>query len=118
MITLQQLQEVNSDRARRWHTNEEEPWTLVDWTNALAGEAGEACNKSKKLKRILTHLPNKEAGLDKSNESDLKMGVALECGDTILYAILTINHLGYNVEDIVRHVFNKKSEEYGFPERV
>lgn len=118
MITIHDLQVINRERAIKWHTNEEEPWTLVDWTNALAGEAGEACNASKKLKRINTKLPNKEAGLDKSNVDELKLKVAKECADNILYAILTIDYLGFDATETIRKVFNQKSIEYGFPERL
>lgn len=116
-MDIKTLQQTNARRAYKWH-GESEPWTTVDWTNALAGEAGEACNKSKKLKRINTNLLNKEAGISKNNKFELQRGVAEECADAIIYAVLTIDHLGFEAEEIIRYVFNKKSEEYGFEERL
>lgn len=115
MITFDQLQKISRDRSLRWGTQD---WLLVDWTNALNGEAGEAANFAKKLRRLDFKLPNKEAGLSITDSFKLREKCANECGDAILYAILTIDFLGFDSTEIVRKVFNQKSIEYGFPERI
>ena len=45
--------------------------------------------------------------------------VAKECADTILYALILMARVGViDPEHVIAEVFNRKSEEYGFPERV
>ncbi len=41
-----------------------------------------------------------------------------EVADTILYAVLVAARVGVDLQQVLREVFNKKSEEYGFPERL
>jgi hypothetical protein len=51
-LTFKASREVNSARAARWHKGGISDWSITDWSNALAGEVGEACNAIKKLRRI------------------------------------------------------------------
>lgn len=73
-------------------------WSPTDWGCALAGEAGEACNKLKKLHR----------GDDiTANE------IAEELADVVIYADLTAQRLGIALGTAVRDKFNAKSQEVG-----
>lgn len=117
-MNLSEFQKVNTARATKWHKNGMDDWSLLEWAGAMCGEAGEAANVAKKIKRIENELPNKEAGIDTADLITLKMKLATECADTIIYALLILSQLNVDASDEIRHVFNKKSMEYGFDERA
>lgn len=121
MLTLADIVRASVSRAEKWHPKGIQEWSPLEWAGAMAGEAGEACNAAKKLKRIEGGLPNinTEQGreiLDSALAARKK--VAHEVADTILYAVLLMVIVGGDLEKEVRDVFNQKSEEYGFPERL
>lgn len=78
-------------------------WSLSDWGCALAGEAGEACNKIKKLRR----------GEKISVES-----IGSELADTITYACILLHYLGLDVEDAIIDKFNEVSTRVKSPFRI
>ena len=53
-VSFRSLRAQNVSRKARWH-GETDVWTGSDWSNAMAGECGEACNIVKKLRRHETH---------------------------------------------------------------
>ena len=109
----------NVSRANRWHNGDMNEWLVSEWTNAMCGEAGEAANAAKKLRRLEQNIKSINlADRNLRTEHDAKLAVAKECADTIIYALLTISRVGIDAECILREVFNKKSREYGFPERL
>lgn len=117
MLDFKELQTASVTRAARWHG--EEDWSALEWAGAMCGEAGESANFAKKLKRVETGMANIDArALSPETQEQLKESTAKEAADTILYAILLIEKVGKSAEDVVRHVFNQKSIEYGFPERI
>lgn len=120
-LTFQQLHEVNVSRALRWHTSPEgiREWNIAEWTNAMAGEAGEACNAAKKLRRIECKM--QQHGGDSGVPADAIEGarkVLKEVGDTVIYAGLVCARVGGTLEQAVRMAFNEVSEREGFPERL
>lgn len=119
-LTLQRLFRENSDRADRWHKGH--PWNPLEWAGAMCGEAGEAANAAKKLKRVVDGISNiNEASRHLPTTLQAQKQVVKECCDTILYALLLARSAGADAEsfeDTLREVFNKKSEEYGFPESI
>lgn len=117
-MNLDQFQKTNEQRADRWHGGDLHQWTLLEWTGAMAGECGEACNVAKKIKRITNDLPNKKAGLTVTDRDRLDNDLANECADTIIYALIILSALGFNASTVITRVFNQKSVEYGFPERA
>jgi NTP pyrophosphatase (non-canonical NTP hydrolase) len=88
-------------------------WSALEWAGAMCGEAGEAANAAKKLKRL-------ESGGDRhiASISQARQSVGKEIADTILYAVLVAARCGIDLENTLVEVFNKKSDEYGFPERL
>jgi NTP pyrophosphatase (non-canonical NTP hydrolase) len=86
----------------------------------MCGEAGEAANAAKKLKRVDSKLQNINApGRSLIDVEAARKQVAEEVADTILYGLLLMARVGVtNPETVIRDVFNRKSAEYGFPERV
>lgn len=112
------FQTVNARRAMKWHNGDLEHWTILEWAGAMCGEAGEAANVAKKIRRIHQHLPNREAGTPVSRLDQLKHKLACEIADAIIYGLILLSVLGVDAGKIIAEVFDKKSEEYGFPERA
>lgn len=112
-LTFQQVAEINAERCKRWHN--EAVWTGADWSNAMNGEAGEAANVVKKLRR---HETGAYLGVMDKDYGSLTLDLAHEIADTILYAFLLADHYGINVAAAVVDKFNLVSERQGFPERL
>lgn len=122
-LTLCKLIEQNIERAKRWHGGGLDQWTPLEWAGAMCGEAGEAANAAKKLKRLEDNIQTiNEEARHFSTLAQARLAVSRECTDTILYALLLMAVVNVNpevsIEDIIRDVFNRKSNEYGFPERI
>jgi hypothetical protein len=135
-LDLAVLAEVNAQRCHRWHPPESEPWSLADWSNAMCGEAGEAANMVKKLRRIETgtdvgpwSIPHSTVAgrvvdLDRGQQSRiLAKGIGLELADVVIYADLLAQQLtraygGYSLSELVVTKFNAVSHREGFPERL
>lgn len=82
-------------------------WTPTDWACAFAGEAGEACNAVKKLRR---HDDGTNTAKDPATKKELVTTIAAEIADTIIYADLLAARLGINLSDAIRQKFNVVSE--------
>lgn len=119
-MDIQVLFDTNISRCNRWHPDGIEDWSPLEWAGAMAGEAGEAANAAKKLKRIENNMVSiNEEARHYTTLEQARLEVGKEVADTILYGLLLMKRVG--IEDpasIIAQVFNKKSEEYGFPERV
>ncbi len=113
-LTLRRVIEVNAERCKRWHHADTEPWTGADWSNAMCGEAGEAANVVKKLRRGETNT----AQPSDPPRHVLQDALAYEIADTILYALLLAEHYDIDVEFGLIEKFNIVSERNGFPERL
>lgn len=72
-------------------------WGLVDWSNAIAAEAGELCGKVKEVRRG-------DVTLEQQREEILK-----ELADVITYADAMISYLGANTEQVLVAKFNEVS---------
>src|SRR5262245_59538357 len=111
-MNLRRFSEVNRTRceAPQGFGHRLDSWSFAEWTNAMAGEAGEACNKTKKLLRHRDGV----AGNIKAEDQDpaaLRLKAAKEIADAIIYGDLAIQALGFETSDILRQVFNDKSAE-------
>lgn len=118
-MSFQGLREANKNRCKRWHKGGLEEWSVTDWATAMMGEAGEMCNAIKKLRRIETNAHN--INVPERHLTEVKSAIkfiAKEMGDTLIYMDLLAQRLGIDLEKSVIEVFNQKSEEYGFPERL
>lgn len=115
-LTFDELLRVSATRRDRWHGTETKPWTGADWSNAMCGEAGEAANVVKKIRRI-------ETGVQDARERDgdlakLIEALGYELADTIAYAALVAEHYCIDLSDAIAAKFNLISEREGFPERL
>jgi NTP pyrophosphatase (non-canonical NTP hydrolase) len=92
------------------------PTDVAWWTNAIAGEFGEAlavylqiCNLSKKMTR---------GDFNEHTLPNMKLKMAIELADVVTYVDLLLDHLGYNMEDVLRHKFNEVSQRVGYKEKL
>lgn len=116
-MTFDRLREKNISREARWHTTPEgekiESWSPERMIVAMMGELGEACNNLKKIWRY-------EEGLagNKEDIETLRANVRKEFGDVQVYFDLVCLRLGIDLGEATREVFNAKSEQLSFPERL
>lgn len=117
-MDLDRFQKVNAARALRWHHGDLAQWSLLEWAGAMCGEAGEAANVAKKLRRIALSLPNQQAGIPMGDVVDLRAKLAKETADAMIYGLIILSALGFEASRVITEVFDQKSIEYGFPERA
>lgn len=130
-LDLAELREQNVSRLQRWH-GDDDGWTLADWSNAMCGEAGEAANVVKKIRRTdsalwdqqkypgdgasahakLADLPADEA------RAALTLNLAAELADIVCYADLLAHQAGVDLAAAIVAKFNRVSQAQGFPERI
>jgi NTP pyrophosphatase (non-canonical NTP hydrolase) len=113
--TIQSISVINLRRARRWHRRGLQDWTLLEWAGAMAGEAGEAANAAKKVRRLQMRLRQRRGPVDMA-EAIGKL--AKEIGDTYLYLDLLAARAGIDLREAIVDAFNGVSEREGFPERL
>lgn len=122
---LSRLRQASATRKERWHGPDTDPWSLADWSNAMQGEAGEAGNVVKKIRRA-------ETGTGPQTWDDVAALIGDledEIADTAIYLDL-LDHEANRLRRIVglpettdlsqaiANKFNRVSEREGFPERV
>lgn len=119
-MTINEIFDINVSRCNRWHPDGIEDWSPLEWAGAMTGEAGEAANAAKKLKRLENNMVSiNEDARHFTTVEQARLEVGKEVADTILYGLLLMRRVGINdPEALIKQVFNKKSEEYGFPERL
>lgn len=115
-LTIEEIVRTNASRAVRWHPPETEQWSGADWSNAMCGEAGEAANVVKKIRRHETGL----AGLGQPVPplDELHSMLADELADVVCYLVLLANHYDVDLTEAIVSKFNRVSELQGFPERL
>ena len=122
-LDFDQLRETNVTRCQRWHDEglsiaeidtAPRSWSGADWSNAAAGEMGEAANVVKKLRRAETGV---RAARDPSPEALVEM-LGDEIADTITYLDLLANYYGIDLGAAIVRKFNAVSVREGFPERL
>lgn len=108
------LRSTNVTRCERWHPGfpDAEAWTIADWSNAMAGEAGEAANVVKKMRRIETGNPGRRDGTVDALRDEL----ADELADVVCYADLLAAKVGIDLGSAVARKFNAVSAREGFPD--
>jgi NTP pyrophosphatase (non-canonical NTP hydrolase) len=107
--------------AARWHPPHGlDAWTPERWYTAMMGEAGELGNAMKKHFRVLDGIANinHEPGRQLDDDQKVMAKIEQEIGDTFLYLLLLSARYRIDPERAIVKVFNAKSEEYNFPERL
>jgi NTP pyrophosphatase (non-canonical NTP hydrolase) len=115
-LTFAEVSAINGARCARWHPGfpDDDTWSLADWSNAMCGEAGEAANVVKKLRRVEDGLIGK---LDRP-EPELLAALAAELADVFCYLDLLATKAGIDLPAAIVRKFNEVSERQGFPERL
>lgn len=114
-LTFDELRAANVTRCNgAFHPIEE--WSPTDWACAMAGEAGEACNVVKKIRRIWPSQELAHQECIRQDEHDMALLVELlaeEIADTIIYADLLAARMGIDLGRSVSEKFNKVSRRVG-----
>jgi NTP pyrophosphatase (non-canonical NTP hydrolase) len=113
-LTFRALREANVSRKARWH-GEADEWSGADWSNAMCGEAGEAANVVKKLRRHETHTGT---AYNTPEVEALLPALAEELADVVTYADLLADKYGIDLSGAVVAKFNRVSAAQDFPERL
>lgn len=119
-LTFGRLREVNAERCAEWHPgfpSRDDPWSGADWSNAMQGEAGEAGNVVKKLRRHELSYPGNRRAEDR-DEAALLAKLGEEIADALIYADLLATYYGIDLAAAVRAKFNRVSQELGLPQRL
>jgi NTP pyrophosphatase (non-canonical NTP hydrolase) len=85
-------------------------WSPAEWACAMAGEAGEACNAVKKLRRV---HDGTNTAKDPQTRDEAIAAIAAELADTVIYCDLLAARLGIDLGAAVRAKFNVVSERMG-----
>lgn len=118
-LTFKTVRDTNNSRCRRWHpgfNDGTDPWNGADWSNAMQGEAGEAGNVVKKIRRLECHYPDYKQLNVTMGEFREQLGD--ELADTFLYLDLLAQYYGVDLAAAIVRKFNLVSEANGFPERL
>lgn len=101
-MNLNELRAANVRRCEQaFHPLQD--WTPTDWACAMAGEAGEACNAVKKLRRL---ADGTNTAKDPQTEPEAIAAIGAELADTIIYADLLAARLGIDLGRAIRAKFN------------
>lgn len=106
------LRTLNVRRCTREFEHPLESWSSLEWAGAMCGEAGEAANVSKKIKRLDMNLFKFKDNMAMNRES-LKFALSEELADTVLYADLCAAAADIDLCRAIIDKFNKNSVEYG-----
>lgn len=82
-------------------------WTPAEWACAMAGEAGEACNVAKKIKRLATKT---NTAKDPKTLEECTWLMADELADVVIYADLLAACLDIDLEQSIKDKFNEVSD--------
>lgn len=116
MLSIAELQKINRSRANRWHGGDFKNWSGLEWAGAACGEAGEAANVAKKLRRVELSLDGNAYSEHPLVPKELIAKLGEECADAVLYLCLLASRYEIDLEEAITLKFNKKSIEMGFPE--
>lgn len=114
MLSFNELRDTNRRRCEAAF-HQVDAWKPWEWSNAMAGECGEACNITKKMNRIWPANQFKQ-NWNKPEEQRMALladRLADEIADVVIYADLLATSLGLSLGDCVRRKFNEKSDEIG-----
>jgi hypothetical protein len=113
---MQRLRVAGVARCEQWHGLKS--WSVMEWACAMVGEAGEAANVAKKIRRIEQGTAKRKEELTGDARAKQVALLAEECADTLIYLDLLAASEGIDLEAAVIKKFNSVSEQFKFPQRL
>lgn len=115
-MSFDELRKANTSRCEQsFHGIDR--WTPAEWACAMAGEAGEACNVVKKMRR-LAFAPEQISSADWPAFDALRNDLKKELADIVAYADLLAARMEINLGQAVAEKFNEVSERVGSKVRL
>jgi len=115
-LDLRALREANVKRCEQSFRTCEN-WSAADWSNAMAGEAGELVEVLLSLIAKTNGICNLTKKLQRGDTVDLDE-VGKESADVVIYAELLSHRLGIDLSDAVREKFDEVSTRVGSEVRL
>lgn len=117
MLTFKKFSRANLKRCAspKGFNHKLDKWSTSDWFVAIMGELGEAANVAKKLNRIRDDI---RGNRDTETVAELRAKLENELMDAWIYLDLISQSLGIDPEKAITRVFNNKSAEIGYPDRL
>lgn len=116
MNVLEELKKVNVKRSKESFGFDVLEWSLQDWSNAVAGEAGELCNITKKVKRGDYH--NRPENSSDNPEfhnayaaAQYREEIGMEAADIVIYLDLLCQREGLDLGAEIVKKFNMVSQK-------
>lgn len=116
-LDLDRLREVNWRRANEFFGDVDQ-WSILERCGEMTGEAGEAANVAKKIKRGWKMKDGKKIPLTTEDRDKLIKDLAKELADVIITADLVAGQEGINLGEAVIEKFNEKSIKWGCEHRL
>lgn len=111
---LNDMVAITWKRTQTWHQNDK-PWPDERWVTAITGELGEMANNVKKLFRA----SDGSVGILKGESIEsLQEEINKEWADVMIYMLAYAAYRGIDAEAMIAQIFNAKSEQLGFEERM
>jgi len=114
-LTFRRFQEVCALRSAKWHAGDGKEFTILETAGAMCGEAGEAANVAKKIRKFDLGLSQRA---QKKDRSALVFGLAQEIADTITYLSKLASQADIDLEGAIIYTFNNVSDREGFEEKL
>jgi hypothetical protein len=104
-LCFDEFQAINAIRSSYGWRGRCDYWNVVDWSNAICGEAGELAGYTKKIRR------------GDANPEELAKGALKEAADIIIYCLLFIEFMKCNASEVCIGKFNEVSKrpDVNFP---
>ncbi len=110
-LDLQTLRQANVKRCEQSFGSCRE-WSPADWSNAMAGEAGELLELLLPLIVKTNTICNLTKKIQRGDEISLEE-VGKEIADVVIYADLLSHNLGIELSDAIRKKFDEVSVRVG-----
>lgn len=111
-MILQRLRKLNVKRVS-FFGHSLKDWNPLEWSGAMAGETGEACNIAKKMRRL-----QDGCNVNTPDYESLRVKMKDELADIIIYADLLAASLDIDLEQAIINKFNDVSERVNFGEKL
>jgi NTP pyrophosphatase (non-canonical NTP hydrolase) len=113
-LTFARFQQTNVKRCTEAFKHELGDWTPLEWAGAMCGEAGEAANICKKIKRKIQGHGGDWALRRDPSLDELIERLGEEIGDTVAYLALLAASVGLDLGTCAAKKFDKISDEAGW----